>query len=114
MLPGISMMTPSETLISVGVPQPSFAIGPIRNVPCCGGKIVAQVADDPRRVGDDVGREHDAVDRAGAHALAPAARAASSRLRPSSPPTPSSVKPKPSWMPGPNSAVMMISSEKPG
>ena len=36
MLPGISMMTPSETLTSVGVPQPSFAIGPIRNVPCCG------------------------------------------------------------------------------
>ena len=33
------MITPSETLISVGVPQPSFAIGPIRNVPCCGGKI---------------------------------------------------------------------------
>ena len=54
-----------------------------------------------------------AVDRAGAHALASAPRAASSRLRPSRPPTPSSVKPKPSWMPGPNSAVMMISSEKP-
>ena len=34
MLPGISMITPSETLISVGVPQPIFAIGPIRNVPC--------------------------------------------------------------------------------
>ena len=39
MLPGISMMTPSETLISVGVPQPSFAIGPIRKMPSCGGKI---------------------------------------------------------------------------
>ena len=36
------------------------------------------------------------------------------RLRPSRPPTPSSVNPKPSWMPVPNSAVMMISSEKPG
>ena len=35
---GISMITPSERLISVGSPQPSFAIGPIRNVPCCGGK----------------------------------------------------------------------------
>ena len=34
------MMTPSERLTSVGVTQPSFAIGPIRNVPCCGGKIV--------------------------------------------------------------------------
>ena len=36
------------------------------------------------------------------------------RLRPSSPPTPMSVKPKPSWKPGTNSTVMMISSEKPG
>ncbi len=35
------------------------------------------------------------------------------RLSPSSPPTPISVKPKPSCMPLPNSAVMMISSEKP-
>ena len=36
------------------------------------------------------------------------------RLRPSRPPRPSSVKPKPSWMPVPNSTEMMISSEKPG
>ena len=36
---GISTITPSETLTSVGSPHPSFAIGPIRNVPCCGGKI---------------------------------------------------------------------------
>ena len=36
---GISMMTPSERLISVGSPQPSFAIGPIRNIPSCGGKM---------------------------------------------------------------------------
>ena len=35
------------------------------------------------------------------------------RLMPSSPPTPVRVKPKPSWIGG-NSAVMMISSEKPG
>ena len=40
MLPGISMMMPSDRLTSVGVPQPSLAIGPIRNVPCCGGKNV--------------------------------------------------------------------------
>ena len=26
-------------MISVGVPQPIFAIGPIRKVPACGGKI---------------------------------------------------------------------------
>jgi len=37
MLPGISMMTPSEMLISEV--QPSFAIGPIRKTFCCGGKI---------------------------------------------------------------------------
>ena len=34
------MMTPSETLMSVGVPQPILAIGPMRNVPSCGGKKV--------------------------------------------------------------------------
>jgi hypothetical protein len=34
------MMIPSDRLISVGVPQPSLAIGPIRNVPSCGGKMV--------------------------------------------------------------------------
>ena len=36
---GISMMTPSERLISVGSPQPIFAIGPMRKVPSCGGKM---------------------------------------------------------------------------
>ena len=35
------------------------------------------------------------------------------RWSPRMPPTPSSVNPKPSWMPVPNSAVMTISSEKP-
>ena len=35
------------------------------------------------------------------------------RLSPSSPPTASSVKPNPSWMPVPNSTEMMISREKP-
>ena len=53
-------------------------------------------------------------DRAGAHALGQRLEQFIVRLRPSSPPTPISVKPKPSWMPVPNSAVMMISSEKPG
>src|SRR5207244_5382007 len=36
---GISMMTPSERLIKVGSPQPIFAMGPMRNIPCCAGKI---------------------------------------------------------------------------
>ena len=35
------------------------------------------------------------------------------RFSPSRPPTPISVKPKPSWNPVPNSAVMITSSEKP-
>ena len=40
MLPGgISTMTPSESVTSDGVPQPNLAIGPIRKVPSCGGKI---------------------------------------------------------------------------
>ncbi len=38
MFPGISTMTPSETLIRVGVPQPSFTMGPTRKVSCSGGK----------------------------------------------------------------------------
>ena len=39
MLPGgISMMTPSEAVTSVGDPQPSLAIGPMRNVPSSAGK----------------------------------------------------------------------------
>ena len=92
MLPGISMMTPSDRLTSVGVPQPSLAIGPIRNVPCCRREDRAQVADDLRRVGDDVVREQDAVDRAGAHALRQRLERIV-RLRPSRPPTPISVKP---------------------
>ena len=33
MLPGISMMTPSVALISVGVPQPILTIGPIKKTP---------------------------------------------------------------------------------
>ena len=33
------MITPSESATSVGVPQPILAIGPIRKVPCFGGKI---------------------------------------------------------------------------
>ena len=66
---GISTMTPSERLTSVGSPQPSFAIGPIRNVPCLRREDRPQIADDPRRVGDHVVREHDALDRARAHAV---------------------------------------------
>ena len=100
MLPGISMMTPSDRLTSVGVPQPSLAIGPIRNVPCCGGKNARRSLMIRGALATTSLREHHAVDRAGADALARAPRASSSRLRPSRPPTPSSVKPKPSWMPG--------------
>ena len=35
---GISMISPSDTLTSVGVPQPILAIGPTRNRPSSGGK----------------------------------------------------------------------------
>ena len=69
MLPGISMMTPIDTVMSGGVPQPSFAIGPMRKRAFVRREDGAQVADDARRVLDRVLREHDAVDGAGAHAL---------------------------------------------
>ena len=36
---GISRIKPSSRLMSVGVPQPSLAIGPIRKRPSCGGKM---------------------------------------------------------------------------
>ena len=113
MLPGgISMMMPSDAVTSVGVPQPSLAIGPMRNVPCSGGKNRLQVADDLRGVGDDVcGNITLSIDPV----RTPSAICSSFivRLSPSSPPTPMSVNPKPSWIGVPNSAVMMISSEKP-
>ena len=110
---GISMITPSETLTSVGSPQPSLAIGPIRNVPCCGGKIARRSL---------MIRGAFAITFCGNMIVSMASLRTASisgwksivRLSPSSPPTAFSVKPKPSWMPGPNSAVMMISSEKPG
>ena len=72
MLPGISMMTPSERLISVGVPQPSFAIGPIRNVPSCGGKNARRSLMICGALATTSCGNMIAVDRAGAHALAPA------------------------------------------
>ena len=68
--PGISRITPSDTLISVGVPQPILAIGPIRTIPGCCGKIARMSLRILRRIGDDVGGEEDAVDRTGADALA--------------------------------------------
>ena len=106
------MMTPSERLISVGVPQPSLAIGPIRNVPCCGGKIARRSL---------MMRGALATMSCGNMMLSiapvrtPSISGSSSivRLRPSRPPTAEQREPKPSWIPAPNSAVMMISSEKP-
>ena len=38
-LPGISMITPKDKVTKVGVPQPIFIIGPIKNLPSSGGKI---------------------------------------------------------------------------
>ena len=69
MLPGISMMMPSDTLTSVGVPQPSFAIGPIRNVPCRGGKRARRSLMIFGALAMTSLREHDRLDRAGADAV---------------------------------------------
>ena len=66
------MITPSERLTSVGVPQPSFAIGPIRNVPCCGGKIARRSLMIRGALATTSCGNMIAVDRAGADALASA------------------------------------------
>ena len=88
MLPGISMITPSERLIRVGVPQPSFAIGPMRNMSCSGGKkarrsLMIRGALATMSCGNMID-----VDRAGPDARAQRARGRMLRLRPSRPPTP--------------------------
>jgi hypothetical protein len=90
--PGISMMTPRDTLMSVGVPHPSFAMGPIRNLPLTGGKIARRSlrmrgAFSMMLVGKRIPLT--------APVRTPSASGSSStaRLRPSSPPTPMSVKP---------------------
>ena len=96
----------------VGVPQPSFAIGPIRKRPSIGGKM---------RFRSPMMRGAFATMSCGKSTLLSEpsrtpARSGSKRivrLSPISPPTPISVKPKPSWIGG-NSAEMMMSSEKPG
>ena len=95
MLPGISMMMPSERLTSVGVPQPSFAIGPMRNVPSCGGKNVRRsLMIFGALAMTSFGNMTDSM----APVRTPSASACRFivRFRPSSPPTASSVKPKPS------------------
>jgi hypothetical protein len=86
------MMTPSETDTSVGVPQPIFAIGPIRKVPCFGGKITRRSlmirgAFSITFVGNRIPLI--------APVRTPAAIGSSSipRLSPSRPPTPMRVKP---------------------
>ena len=106
-------MMPSDTLASVGVPQPSFTIGPMRNTPSLGGKYVRRSlmifgALAITSLGNMI--------ESSEPVRTPSAMASSriERLRPSKPPRPSNVKPKPSWMPVPNSTDMMISSEKPG
>ncbi len=113
MLPGISMITPTEAVISAGVPQPILTIGPTRNVPCLAGKkarrslrIRGALATTSRgNITDSTAPLRTPSIRAGRFIV---------RLTPSSPPTPSSTKPKPSWIPPGNSAVMTISIENPG
>ena len=66
---GISMITPSDTLTSVGSPQPSLAIGPMRNVPCCGGNSARRSLMICGALAIDVLGEHDVADRAAADAV---------------------------------------------
>ena len=112
MLPGISMITPSETLISGGVPQPTLAIGPMTKRPCSGGK---------KDLRSEMIRGAFATTSWGniTDSIAPVrtpsmiASRRMPRLSPRIPPTPRRVKPKPSWSPPGNSAVITTSREKP-
>ena len=70
MLPGgTSMMTPSDARDQRRRAPAELRHRPDQERALLGGKEAPHVGDDPRRVGDDVLREHDALDRAGAHAL---------------------------------------------
>ena len=112
MLPGISMMTPSDRLIErrrapaelghrADEERAFLAAGRTlrRSLMICGALAMTSC-----------GNMH-AVDRARAHALGERLRFIV-RFRPSSPPTPSSVKPKPSWMPGSNSTLMIDDEQR--
>ena len=106
---GISSTIASSSDASVGVPQPSFPIGPIRYRPICGGNT---------RCRSEMIRGALATMSFGKRMLSSVpswtpARSASREtvwLAASRPPTPFNVNPKPSWI-GWNSAVMRISSE---
>ncbi len=91
-LPGISMMTPSARLISVGVPQPILAIGPMRKMPSCGGKMARRSL---RILGafatTSVGKRM--LLTAPVRTRSASGSSSIVRLRPSSPPTPMRTKP---------------------
>ena len=92
MLPGISMITPTETLTSVGVPQPIFAIGPIRKMPCCGGKNALR-SDRMRGALATTSRGNMTDSIAPVRTPAMIASSRIPRLSPINPPTASSVNP---------------------
>ena len=92
MLPGgIWMITPSDS-VTIEPPQPSFAIGPTRNVPSCAGKIVRRSL---RIRGALATTSRGNMIPSIAPVLTPSMSACSRivRLRPSRPPTPLSTNP---------------------
>ena len=109
---GRSSNSPSSAVMMDGVPQPSFAIGPTTKWSSCGGKNCLMSL---------MMRVMFAITSCGNRMLLmafvrmPSASAFTKivRFKPNSPPTPLSVNPKLSWM-GVNSAVIRMSSEKPG
>ena len=108
---GISRMTPISSEISVGVPQPSLPMGPSRKWPSSMGKIAFRSLT-IRVILATTSCGNRMLFIAPVRTPSISALVSSVRLWPSRPPTPISVKPKPSWI-GMNSAVIRTRSAKP-
>ena len=73
----------------------------------CGREHLAQIAEDPIGVGDDVDGEEQVARASESRRPLTSRSTFAVRCRPNNPPTPFSVKPKPNWI-GVNSALMTM------
>ena len=104
---------PASSSISVGVPQPIFTIGPNTYWPGAVGKTASISA----RIGAawaiaSSGNMIESSDPL--RTASPSASSSSPRSMPTSPPTPLSVKPKPSWIPVNVAARLRNRDQRPG
>ncbi len=102
--------TPMVAATSVGVPQPSFSIGPTTKLPGCDGKQSLNVAS--RRSACETGSlGNRSFDRSPERHCRRERVGVGGRFTPTSPPTPTRVNPNESWIAGVNSAARMTRSE---